>query len=269
MFRHLRTRLTVLYAGLFGACLLLLAVALYAVIEGNAFRDVGEELTASATVFNRIWAMHSQTLQEGAGLLSRDFGFREAVATKDAATIRSALGNLADRLQADRAFIVGLDGSATAADGRPVEAAAAKVLASLDQDQDASGVFIMDGAPYQAISAPILSPTLTGWVVFANRLDRKEMRSLERLSAIPMQASVVHQVRPGVWRFSGNEGLGLDPGRVSRFVDSELAAGKVRARQLATARGPSIALVTPLETLSTSAPAALVLRYPLALALAR
>ncbi len=268
MFRHLRTRLTVLYAGLFGACLLLLAVALYAVIEGNAFRDVGEELTASATVFNRIWAMHSQTLQEGAGLLSRDFGFREAVATKDAATIRSALGNLADRLQADRAFIVGLDGSATAADGRPVEAAAAKVLASLDQDQDASGVFIMDGAPYQAISAPILSPTLTGWVVFANRLDRKEMRSLERLSAIPMQASVVHQVRPGVWRFSGNEGLGLDPGRVSRFVDSELAAGKVRARQLATASGPSIALVTPLKTLSTSAPAALVLRYPLALALA-
>ena len=268
MFRRLRTRLTVLYAGLFGACLLLLGVALYAVINGNAFRDVGEELTASATVFNRIWAMRSQQLQEGAGLLSRDFGFREAVASKDAATIRSALGNLADRLGADRAFIVGLDGSATAADGRPVEAAAGKVLASLDQDQDASGVFIMDGAPYQAISAPILSPTLTGWVVFAKRLDRREMHSLERLSAIPMQASVVHQARPGVWRFSAGEGAGLDLDRVSRFVDRELAEGKVRARQLATASGPSIALVTPLKTLSTSTPAALVLRYPLALALA-
>ena len=268
MFSRLRTRLTVLYAGLFGACLLLLAAALYAVIASNAFRDVGDELTSSATVFNRLWAMRSQQLQEGAGLLSRDFGFREAVASKDAATIRSALGNLANRLQADRAFIVGLDGSATAADGKPVEATTAKVLASLDQDEDASGVFTMDGLPYQAISAPILSPTLTGWVVFANKLDRKEMRSLVRLSAIPMEASVVHQLRPGVWRFSSGEGSGVDSGRLSHFVDRELDDAKVQARQLATAQGPSIALVTRLKTLSTSAPTALVLRYPLALALA-
>lgn len=268
MFRHLRTRLTVLYAGLFGACLLLLAVALYAVIVGNAFRQVGDELTASATVFNRIWAMRSQQLQDGAGLLSRDFGFREAVASKDAATIRSALGNLAGRLQADRAFIVGLDGAAAAADGRPVEPAAAKALASLDQDEDASGVFTIAGVPYQAISAPILSPTLTGWVVFANKLDRKEMHSLERLSAIPLRASVVHQVRPGTWSFSDADGAGVDGGRLSRFVDLELAGGKVRARQLATADGASIALVTPLNTLGKSEPTALVLRYPLALALA-
>ena len=268
MFRHLSTRLTVLYAGLFGASLLLLAGVLYAVISGAAVRQVGDELTSSATVFNRIWALRSGQLQEGAALLSRDFGFREAVASKDAATIRSALGNLANRLGADQAFIVGLDGSATAADGRPVAATASRVLASLDQDEDASGVFTMDGVPFQAISAPILSPTLSGWVVFANRLDRDEMRSLERLSSIPLQASVVYQVRPGGWRFSGGDGAGVDPARLSGFVDLELSSRNVRARRLATVGGPSIALVTPLKTLSTSAPAALVLRYPMALALA-
>jgi EAL domain-containing protein (putative c-di-GMP-specific phosphodiesterase class I)/GGDEF domain-containing protein len=267
VFRRLRTRLTVLYSALFGVSLLLLAGALYAVIAGNAVRQVGDELTASATVFNRIWAMRSQEMQESAGLLSRDFGFREAVASRDAATIRSALGNLANRLGADRAFIVNLDGSATSADGKPVEAPAAKVLGSLDQDADASGVFTMDGAPYQAISAPILSPTLTGWVVFANKLDRREMRSLERLSSIPLRASVVYQQKPSVWRFSGGDGARVDPLRLSRFVDLELSGGRARARRLATVDGPSIALVTPLKTLSTSAPAALVLRYPMALAL--
>ena len=268
MFRHLRTRLAVLYAGLFGSSLLLLAAVLYVVITGAAVRQVGDELTASATVFNRIWTLRSQQLQEGAALLSRDFGFREAVASKDAATIRSALGNLANRLGADRAFIVGLDGSATAADGRPIAATASRVLASLDQDEDASGVFTMDGVPFQAISAPILSPTLTGWVVFANKLDRDEMRSLERLSSIPLQASVVYQPRPGVWRFSGGDGAGVDPARLSGFVDLELSSRNVRARRLATVGGDSIALVTPLKTLSTSAPAALVLHYPMALALA-
>ena len=267
MFRHLRTRLTVLYAALFGASLLVLAVALYAVITGNAVRQVGDELTASATVFNRIWAMRSQEMQESAGLLSRDYGFREAVASKDAATIRSALGNLANRLHADRAFIVNLDGSAVSADGKPIEATAAKVLASLDQDEDASGVFTLAGAPFQATSAPILSPTLTGRVVLANKLDRHEMSSLERLSSIPLRASVVYQQRPGVWRFSGGDGAGLDPVRLSRFVDLELSGGQDRTRKLATVGGASIALVTPLKTLSTSVPAALVLRYPMALAL--
>ncbi|HEY5412300.1 MAG TPA: EAL domain-containing protein, partial [Caulobacteraceae bacterium] len=157
---------------------------------------------------------------------------------------------------------------ATAADGRPIEPAAARVLASLDQDEDASGVFTISGEPYQAISAPILSPTLTGWVVFANKLDKREMTSLERLSAIPLQASVVYRVRSGAWRFSGGDQTGLDAGRLSRFVERELSDRTVRVRHLATAGGSSIALVTPLKTLSTSAPAALVLHYPLALALA-
>ena len=268
MFRHLRTRLTVLYAGLFGASLLLLAGALYAVITGNAVREVGDELTASATVFNRIWTLRSQQMEEGAALLSRDFGFREAVASRDAATIRSALVNLADRLGADRAYIVNLDGSAVSADGRPLGATTARVLASLDQEEDASGVFTMDGSAFQAISAPILSPTLTGWVVFANKLDRREMSSLERLSAIPLRASVVYQTQLNSWRFSGGDRGGVDPAQLSGFVDLELGGAKLRPRQLATVDGTSIALVTPLKTLSKSAPTALVLRYPLALALA-
>ena len=268
MFRRLRTKLTVLYAGLFGACLLLLAAAVYAVISGQTLRAVGDEMTTSATVFNRIWAMRSQQLQQGAELLSRDFGFREAVATKDAATIRSALANLGARLGADRAYIVGLDGSATAADGRPIDPEAGRVLASLDQDADASGVFTVAGQPYQAISAPILSPTLTGWVVFANRLDRAEMVSLERLSAIPLTASVVYRAGPHDWRLAGGDRAAVERGRLSQFVETDLADHGVKARSLATADGAAIALVTPLKTLSTGTPTALLLRYPMALALA-
>jgi EAL domain-containing protein (putative c-di-GMP-specific phosphodiesterase class I)/GGDEF domain-containing protein len=239
MFRHLRTRLTVLYAGLFGASLILVAAAVFAAITSNAERAVRGELVASGTVFDRIWALRSAQLQEGAILLSRDFGFREAVATKDAATIRSALANLSGRLGADLAFIVGVDGSVSAADGRRLSPAAARLLRSLDGEENASGVFVMDGQPYEAISAPILSPTLTGWVVFASRLDQHEMASLERLSAIPLKASV-------------------------RIGD---VAGKPEREQITT-DGRSISLAKPLKTLSAGAPAALVLSYPLAQALA-
>jgi EAL domain-containing protein (putative c-di-GMP-specific phosphodiesterase class I)/GGDEF domain-containing protein len=263
MFRRLRTKLTVLYAGLFGVSLILVAAAVYAAITTNAERAVRSELEASGTVFDRIWALRSQQLQNGAVLLTRDFGFREAVATKDAATIRSALGNLSGRLGADLAFIVGVDGKVAAADGRPVSPAAAQVLRSLDGEDNASGVFVLDGAPYEAISAPILSPTLTGWVVFANRLDTREMASLERLSAIPLKASILLRGGQGRWRGAGSD----EAPALSRFVDSALS-GRGGAQELATPDGRSIALAKPLKTMSAGAPAALVLRYPLALALA-
>jgi EAL domain-containing protein (putative c-di-GMP-specific phosphodiesterase class I)/GGDEF domain-containing protein len=238
MFRRLRTKLTVLYAGLFGVSLLLVSAAVYAAITSNAERQVRRELEASGTVFDRIWALRSQQLQSGAELLSRDFGFREAVASHDAATIRSALANLSGRLGADLAFIVGVDGSVSAADGRRVDPQAARLLRTLDGEDAASGVFVMGAQPYEAISAPILSPTLTGWVVFANRLDRRQMAELERLSAIPLTAEVA------------------PPGH-----------GAAAARELDGPDGRAIELAKPLKTLSAGAPATLVLRYPLALAL--
>jgi hypothetical protein len=51
-----------------------------------------------------------------------------------------------------------------------------------------TGVSALAGRP-RLVAAPILAPTLLGWVVFAADLDRREMRGLERLSAIPLRDS--------------------------------------------------------------------------------
>ena len=268
MFRRLRTRLTVLYAGLFGVCLLLVSVAVYAAVSANAERAVRSELEASGTVFDRIWAMRAQQLQDGAELLSRDFGFRAAVATHDAATISSALGNLQTRLRSDLAFIIDLDGSVITSDGRPIAGIGPEALQALSGDEAGSGVVVLGDTPYEAISAPILSPTLTGWVVFATRLDAREMRSLERLSAIPLHATVMHRPGRGEWKASSGSERPGDRAALSRFVAGGLAARTADSHELMTAEGPSIALVKPLTSLDAGAPAALLLRYPLASALA-
>jgi len=83
MFKRLQTKLTVLYAGLFALALSLVAVTVYVAIANNARSAVRQELAASGTVFDRVWALRTQRLQDGADLLSRDFGFRAAVATRD------------------------------------------------------------------------------------------------------------------------------------------------------------------------------------------
>jgi hypothetical protein len=90
-FRHLRTKLTVLYAGLFGAAMLCASLVLFALVERNATQQARSELVANGTVFDRLWAQRTAQLGGAAQLLARDFGFRAAVATGDRATTESAL----------------------------------------------------------------------------------------------------------------------------------------------------------------------------------
>src|SRR6201996_6532366 len=222
VFRRLRTKLTVLYAGLFGAALILVSLAVYASISANARGVVRGELLSSGTVFDRVWELRANQLQGGASLLSRDFGFREAVASRDEATIRSALENLRVRLGIDMAFIVGVDGRVTGIDPRQLQGADAKLLDAVQEEDNPSGVLVIGDVPYETIAAPILSPTLVGWVVFASKLDAREMQSLERLSAIPLDAAVYgRDSRTGAWTAPAAASLAqADAARLAKVIDA-------------------------------------------------
>lgn len=238
-FRSLRVRLTVLYAGLFCAALVVVAVLVQTSFSATARRQVEGELTASGAVFDRLWAMKASQLADGAAVLSRDFGFREALATQDGATVASALENLKQRLSLDGAFILGADASVTGA--VLDETAAGDLWQALDQGR-MSGVLMVGGAPHQAVAEPIMAPQLIGWVVFTERMDRAELKRLEGLSAIPLTAAV---------------------------EIGDKAAGQ--GNRVSTRKGPAgeaLELIKPLTVLSGGEQAALVLRYPLKQALA-
>ncbi len=271
MFRRLSTRLTVLYAGLFAVALGMVALAVYTAVAANAARAVRGELQANATVFDRLWDVRSGQLRDGAVILARDFGFREAVATHDKATIGSALENLKVRLGIDFAFIVGVDGEVAGADPKLLGSAGEAVRKALDNGEaqlgdqaGAGGVFVLGDTPYQAVSAPILSPSLVGWVVFASKLDRTEMRQLEDLSAIPLSAAVLHRNPKGAWVEGDAEGSPI----LTRFVEGALSAKVKGPGELATPEGQAIAMVSKLDAMTSETPAVLILRYPLDKALA-
>ncbi len=272
MFRHLRTKLTVLYAGLFGVALVLISLVVYASIAANARGVVRDELVSSGTVFDRVWSLRAGQLEGGASLLSRDFGFREAVASRDDATIRSALENLRVRLGIDMAFIIGVDGRVTGVDPALLKGADAKLMKAVEQEDKPSGVLAIGGTPYQAIAAPILSPTLVGWVVFASKLDAREMQSLERLSAIPLDAAVLgRDDKTRAWAAPPGAS-GLAGGVMSRdlvgAIDQAMKAKTPEARDFHGAGGDALTLVKPLKAMGGEAPAALLLSYPMARAMA-
>lgn len=262
-FVHLRTRLTVLYAGLFGFAVLLTAIAVFVSVSANARRQVQDELTAGGAVFDQIWALKSDQLADGARVLARDFGFRAALASGDAPTVDSALQNLRSRLALDRAFFVGADARLT---GAPeLDAAAGEALwRALDGGAD-SGVLQLGGQTYQAVAEPVMAPDLIGWIVFAKSLNRAEMESLEALAAIPLSATVLTRTGEHGWRSPDNPQLaGDDLAQLAGAAKS----GNGKPTQLHGRQGEDIALAKPLSVFGEGEQAVLVLRYPLKLAMA-
>ena len=262
-FRSLSARLTVQFALLFAAAMLAVSAALSTFIAGAASREVEGQLQSSGAVYDRLWQIRSRELQSAAQLLARDFGFRAAVASGDRATMQSALGNAAARLNVKSAFIVTADGEVSSIDKTVPPGDETALWESLD-DGRLSGVSVVAGRPSELVAAPILAPTLIGWVVFAADLDGRELRGLERLSAIPLHAAVITRAN-GRWVSATGTMSGL-----SR-ADAEIAQQyrkRPAAFELTIGRTASIVLAKSLPTFFPSQRATLLLAYPKARAMA-
>jgi len=265
MFRHLRTKLAILYAGLFAVSLLLISLFVLAAVADDAQRGVRRELETSGLVFERVWAQRAAQFENDGVLLSRDFGFQSAVATHDDPTIRSALANLQARLGIDAAMMIGADGRVVASDG--VTALDARTAAALEGDDAVSGIILIGGAPYEAVSAPLGGSGVQGWLVFVARLDQRQMASLESLAAIPLSASVAYRGPGQSWRDpSGPFSRGADA-RIMQWLGNALKRGAAMPITLDTRDGPAVALAKPLPSPVGGEDIVLLLHYPLAKAL--
>jgi diguanylate cyclase (GGDEF)-like protein len=256
-FRSLSARLTVQFALLFAAAMLGVSAALSSLIAGSASREVQSQLQSSGAVYDRLWQQRAHELQNAAQLLARDFGFRAAVASGDQATMQSALGNAAARLKVRSAFIVTADGRVSSIDPSLNRSEAAGLWAPLD-DGRLSGVSVLAGRPRQLVAAPIMAPTLIGWVVFAADLDPREMQGLERLSAIPLHAAIVVNDN-GRWAEASGSMSTLDPA-AERLAETHV--GNAKAFEMVVGGARSIALAKPLPTFSDRERAILLLAYP-------
>ena len=262
-FRSLSARLTVQFALLFAAAMLAVSAALWTFIAGAAGREVESQLQSSGAVYDRLWQVRAGELQNAAQLLARDFGFRAAVATGDQATMQSALGNAAARLKVKSAYIVTADGRVSAIGTRVASNETAALWEPLDEGRF-NGVSVLDGRPRQLVAAPIMAPTLLGWVVFAADLDEREMRGLERLSAIPLRAAVLAYSR-GRWSEAAGSMSTLSAKAAGR---AEAHVGSGAAFEMNVGGEKSIALAKALPAFSNGERAVLLLAYPKAQALA-
>ena len=236
-FRNLRTRLTVLYMGLFGLALSLSAVAVVTAVTSSARHTAREEMAAAGAVYGRLWDNRSDLLRQTADGLAGDDGFRQAVAAADTRAVRQALEDLRARQGVDGVLVLGADGHVVTAGIHPDAAALDALSRGLESGTIKTGVLTIGGAPFQVVAAPVDTAAPNGWIVSAERLDAAQMRNLERLSAIPLSAAVV-----------------VTPAR---------SAPEDQPAKVPTGEGPSLQLAHPLPGFDPGARAALLLTYPL------
>ena len=158
-------------------------------IDANARAGLAHQLETGERLLGRLLDQNAQALKQAATLLAADYGFREAVASDDNETIRSALDNHGARIGASVTALLDLDfglrvaGSLGSEAVRPLrdrlEAAAA------DGHPPASGQLTLVGdRPYQFVVVPLKAPREIGWVVMGFELDHQLGEDLLALSGL-------------------------------------------------------------------------------------
>jgi diguanylate cyclase (GGDEF)-like protein len=262
-FHHLRTRLAVLYAGLFALALVIVAAAAQAMILSHARTSVRAELSANGEVYDRIWALRTKSLSRAADVLTRDFGFRSAIGSGDRPTIESAVVTLRGRSDVAGAFVVDQSGEIYGDGPQPLRSALASLPYDLPQGRD-NAVIDVGGSVFRVVVSPILAPEVIGWMIFAIPLDATEMHAIEHLSAIPLTVRTLYRDVNGHW-VSNDRAITPDPA-LDRFIDGSgrgSAPSTLRVAQVA-----SFARAKILQGRGNTPEAALLFSYPQSRALA-
>ncbi len=187
-------RLNSFQARLVLALVLLLAAVMASVYlfarlaVGEAVREqTAQRLEVGEKVLQRLLEVRRQQLSDAVSVLAADFGFKEAVASGDAPTLRSALLNHAARIRADEALLLDLNGrliaSSLAGEQRKpgFDALALQAVSS-------GGPLLVPvrGQLHLLVDSPVRAPVPVARVVMGFALDRPVIEELRSLTGLEL-----------------------------------------------------------------------------------
>lgn len=180
--KRLRTRLVLLLLGLLVLVLGAVFVAVYSATDSSANRQARQQLDVGSNVFARLLELRARELSSATQVLVADFGFRDAVASGDLPTIRSALINQSARIGADEALFFDLAGQVRES-SRTEVGARIDISAVQPLTQDAL-LAVIDGRPYLLVEAVVMAPVMVGQVAMAFRLDEALALEMQKLTGL-------------------------------------------------------------------------------------
>jgi len=256
MFRRLRVKLTVLYAGLFCAVLFVIGATAYFAISNNTQQLAREQLVSTGEVFATMARLRFARLSDNVEQTARLPAMQQAAIERNEAMIRVLLNDLGERSDAELTFLVTREGLIVGDDTASNRSVSPGLQVALERDDAPSGILSIGSNMYQAATAPI--PGDLGWLVLGVRIDNTQLEALEALSSTPLELTVLRKQEGWVQ-------LGADRVHtLSTFIDDALARREPRAERTPDDR--AIAAVRALPSLDGTR-GVLLLQYPLSSAL--
>lgn len=194
-------------AGVLILLLLVVVGALYFAVKaatGVAVQaQLREELGVGGRVFEQLVEVRGRQLSDAVQVLAADFGFKDAVASRDRDTIASALANHGARINASVALLLSLNGSLQVSTDPRIGGEAVERMASQVREQAQRGaqVFLLPlaGEVYLLVEASVSAPLPIARVVMGFRIDEAFAQELRELTHLELTLVSIEHGKADGW----------------------------------------------------------------------
>lgn len=187
-FRSLRSRIATVFLGLILIIQTAGSLAIRFNIDKNAKQSIEKELIVGERVFLNLLSHNSENLIQSAKILATDYGFRQAIASRDYETIISAISNHQSRINADIAFFYDPNTEYIAISGGIEEKIAfppiKKLISQAVSIQKNQTFVIFKGQPYLLVAVAVKAPITIGWIVMGFEMNSRLANQLHELSGL-------------------------------------------------------------------------------------
>jgi diguanylate cyclase (GGDEF)-like protein len=223
-FANLGARIVIFFVALL---VLVQGLSAFLVIKANsqiARQTIDQQLEQGERVFRQLLKQNQARLEQGAGILSADFAFRQAIASNDTGTILSVLRNHGARVGADVMTLASLENTVRADTldnarlGKPF--AYPEIISVARAEGKASSVVVRGTGLYQLVVVPVLAPDPMAWVGLAFEVNDGVAHELQQLTGLDV--SFASRMGEGQWQLHASTlPMALRPALLAAFGGSD------------------------------------------------
>jgi len=163
----------------------LLAVSLWKTITSHS-QQIDQRMISAEKVLIEYLKAKEELLLTASKVLTADFGFKQAVASRDQATIASVLENHSSRINASVMILSDVNGQIISSSNNrlTVDSDLTERLISVKQNLNKTQLMLLGDTLYQLIVLPVNAPRTIAYAVIGFQIDQAFVNELKRLMAV-------------------------------------------------------------------------------------
>ncbi|WP_188150082.1 bifunctional diguanylate cyclase/phosphodiesterase [Teredinibacter waterburyi] len=158
---------------------------------------VKETIDNAQNVFQQYLRAQEGLLVTATTVLTNDFGFKQAVASRDAATIESVLDNHGDRINADLMLLLDTRGelirTSASKQTQPSDTINNQSLQGILESPGKANFVVIANTLYQIFILPVRAPRTIAYSVVGFKIDDKVAQELKRLTGLEVSFVSIDQ----------------------------------------------------------------------------